>query len=354
MRIALLGVGTIGRELIRRTSGNPMFSYVALGDRSGVIAIDSTFTDEGLGELVRLKEAGGRLKDHDGDHEYYKSMKAALVSCSVDALVDATDAQTHGLLHKALEHAHVVTSNKIPIADVPYSRFRGLVSKARDEGRILDFGTTVGAGMRFPDMIRSMGSDGIERVAGCLSGTMNYVSQRINEGRPLSMALKEAMEPPRQYTEPDPRVDLGGEDFARKLVIIGRMCGRSIDLDTVEIEELVPEPLKKLPVEEFLEALTDLDPGIRSRIERANSEGKKIWYLGTADLREDVYSIGFEDVPVGDPITSAKESDNVLKLYPSRWRRMVTISGPGAGPPETVTGVIYGLRTVANNLRTEL
>jgi predicted homoserine dehydrogenase-like protein len=38
VRIGLLGVGTIGRELIRRTSGNPRFRYVALGDTSGVIA----------------------------------------------------------------------------------------------------------------------------------------------------------------------------------------------------------------------------------------------------------------------------------------------------------------------------
>ena len=37
MRVALLGVGTIGRELLRLTRRNPVYKYVALADTSGVI-----------------------------------------------------------------------------------------------------------------------------------------------------------------------------------------------------------------------------------------------------------------------------------------------------------------------------
>jgi len=347
VRIGLLGVGTIGRELIRRTSGNPRFRYVALGDTSGVIARKNPFTKKELDDIIRLKDSGGHLEDFGG-HEHYERCEDSIGCYEVDAFVDATDAQTYDFLYDTLEHANVLVSNKIPIADVSYSSFRKLVSKARDEGRTLDFGTTVGAGMRIPDVVSSMGSDGLERLTGCLSGTMNYVSHRVNEGRPLSTSIREAMEPPRCYAEPDPRVDLGGEDFARKLVIIGRACGKGVERDMVDVESLIPDRLSGLPVEEFLDRLDELDPEMRTRVTEANREGRMCWYLCAADLQRDEYAIGFEEVPMGDPITRARESDNVLKLVPSGWRRAVTIIGPGAGPHETVTGLIYGLHSVSN------
>lgn len=74
------------------------------------------------------------------------------------------------------------------------------------------------------------------------------------------------------------------------------------------------------------------------------------WYLGTANLQRDEYSISFKGVPLGDSITKARESDNVLKLVPRGWRRAVTIIGPGAGPHETMTGLIYGLHAISKKI----
>ena len=345
-RIALLGVGTIGRELVRRVLEKPGMQIVALADRSGVVARAEAFSREELLQILMLKGAGGRLRDYEGGQDSYREMLDAIRSVQADALVDVTDAQTYGLLYEALGYAHVVTSNKAPIADVPSSDYRRLMSRAEDEGRILDIGTTAGAGLRVPDLVERLGCGGMERVTGCLSGTMNYVSQRLNEGAPLSEALREAMIPPRCYAEPDPRVDLGGVDFARKLVILGRMCGCDIDRDWVIVEDLIPDELKDISVEEFLGGLLDLDGTLRERVETARRDGKTSWYLGTSDIEREVYTVGFENVPSGDPVARSRESDNVLKLYPRGWRRPVTIIGPGAGPPETVTGLMFGLQSI--------
>ena len=70
IRVALLGVGTIGRALLKETQGNPRFKFVALGDTSGVIAKEKGFTDSEIAEIIRLKESGGRLRDHSGSLEY--------------------------------------------------------------------------------------------------------------------------------------------------------------------------------------------------------------------------------------------------------------------------------------------
>ena len=345
MNIALQGCGNIGRELIRRVIPKPGYQVKAIGDTSGVISSTDGFTHGQLKDIIMHKEKRGKLSTLE-QYTYYGDMSEALWSIELDVLVDACNAQTYSLFNEALEYCSIVTANKTPIADVSYSEYTALLNKAEEHGRVLDYGPTAGAGMRIPNLISELGSDGVDRFTGCLSGTMNYVSQRINEGRPISTAIREAMSPPRNYAEPDPRIDLGGEDFARKLVIVGRMCGVQMEREMVEVKDIVPPALVELPVDEFVGRLQEMDPQIREMISNANREGRISWYLGTADLAEDVYTVGFEEVPMGDPIGLCKESDNVLKLFPSKWRRPVTIMGPGAGPPETVTGLLTGLGNV--------
>lgn len=347
VRVALLGVGNIGSALLKLTRGNPQFKFVALGDTSGVVAKEKGFTDGEIAETIRLKESGGRIKDHNGSVEHYGGMDEALGNVYMNALVDVTASQSFDLLNRALGYASVVTANKIPIADVSYRKYESLVTKARDQGNILDIGPTVGAGMRIPDVIASMGSSGVDRLTGCLSGTMSFISQRLNQGETLSGALKEAMEPPRSYTEPDPRVDLGGLDFGRKLVILARLCGMGIGLRDVEIQDLVPHHLKELPLGEFLDSMGDLDHALGTRFGDARMQGNVVWYVGSADLREKSFTIGFEEFPASDPIASSRDSDNVLKLYPKGWARPVSVIGPGAGPTETASGLIRGLINVA-------
>ena len=350
VKVALLGIGTIGRALLKATQSDTRFKFVALGDTSGAVAEEKGFAESEIAEIIRLKESGGRLRDHGGKVEHLDGMGEALGNFSLDALVDVTASQTFDLINRALGYASVVTANKIPIADVKYGKYERMVSKARDEGRVLDIGTTVGAGMRIPDIIMGMGSTGVDRLTGCLSGTMSFVSQRLNQGETLSSAVKEAMEPPRSYTEPDPRVDLGGLDFGRKLVILTRTCGKAVGISDVEIQDLVPPRLKELPLGEFLESLGDIDHALGTRFGDAQMNGKVVWYVGTADLVEGRYSIGFEEFPANDPIASSRDSDNVLKLFPRGWARPVSVIGPGAGPTETAAALIRGLGRVSHVL----
>jgi homoserine dehydrogenase len=349
VNIALQGAGNIGRELIRRVIPLPNYWIRAIGDTSGVVASPEGFNKAQLNEIIRYKEGKGSLSDLS-QYTIYSDMSEALWSLELDVLVDACNTQTYSLFDEALEYCSIVTANKAPLADVTYKEYIELLSKAEEHGRVLDYGPTAGAGMRIPNLLWELGSDGVDRFTGCLSGTMNYVSQRINEGRPISTAIREAMSPPRNYAEPDPRIDLGGEDFVRKLVIVARICGVQMERDMVEVKNIIPPKLAELPMDEFVDRLQEMDPPTREMISDANRLGRISWYLGTADLIEDIYTVGFEEVPMGDPIGLCKESDNVLKLFPSRWRRPVTIMGPGAGPPETVTGLLTGLGNVEKNL----
>jgi len=350
IKIALQGTGNIGRELLRRVIPKRNYSVVAVGDTSGVLASNSGFTEKQLLEIIELKENRGKLAGLDGSHLFYENMMEMLWMHESNVLVDACNAQTYDLFDEVLSYTNVVTANKTPLADVSYVKYRSLLDKAEKEDKILDFGPTAGAGLRIPNLIEELGCDGVDSLTGCLSGTMNYVSQRINEGRPISTAIKEAMSPPRNYAEPDPRIDLGGEDFARKLVIVGRMCGVKMERSMIQVQDIVPPELSKLPAEEFIPRIEEMNKEIREMISKSNKNGNISWFLGSADIINGEYTIGFEELPMGDPIGKCRESDNVLKLFPSKWRRPVTLMGPGAGPPETVTGLLAGIKRVEKSL----
>jgi len=343
VRIALLGVGKIGRELVSRTVSNRHYRYVSVSDKSGVLVADKHFREKDLSRIVNFKSKGGCLADLRCAYEYYEDVSMILNCSDIDVLVDVTYFQTFEILNKAVESSHILLSNKIPVADITHTQFQRLISKGNAGNKVIDLGTTVGAGMRMPDMVKKMGASGIDLIYGCLSGTMNFLSQRLNEEAEFSSAVKEAMSHPRYYTEPDPRVDLAGLDFARKLVILSRLAGESVDLDHVKIDNPIPDDLHGNDLKEFLNLIGSLDYVFQRRIEEAYKCGKILWFLGTGDFNKKEYKVGFEELPDDDPIARSRESDNVLKIFPRGWRRPVTVMGPGAGIRETVTGLISSL-----------
>jgi len=66
------------------------------------------------------------------------------------------------------------------------------------------------------DLLRS--GDEIERIEAVLSGTLNFVFNHYDGSRPFAEVVKQAQD--EGYTEPDPRLDLGGTDVMRKILIL--------------------------------------------------------------------------------------------------------------------------------------
>jgi aspartokinase/homoserine dehydrogenase 1 len=342
IKISLLGSGTIGREFISRIINKPDVKILAIADTTGFISCHNGFSQSELSKIVEYKSSGCKFVDSGWA---FNNGAEKILRVTSDVFIDVTAAQTANLIQRALENMHVITSNKVPIADSSYDEYMKLHDTAKENGTSLNIGTTAGAGMQFPNMLK-LWPDGVESIVGCLSGTMNYLSQKLNEFTPLSVALKSAMNPPRNYAEPDPRIDLSGKDFARKVVILSRICGHPVELSDVQIRSVYPEELDGIPLESFIEGLSGLDREYRKQVEDAHIKGCALWYLGNIDLVNQEYSLGFKEIAETDPLASARESENSIKIQPKKWRRPATFIGPGAGPPETVSGILSELEMV--------
>ena len=79
------------------------------------------------------------------------------------------------------------------------------------------FETNVGAGLPIINTINDLihSGDKILKIEAVLSGTLNYIFNKISADIPFSRTIKMAQE--ERYSEPDPRIDLSGKDVIRKL-----------------------------------------------------------------------------------------------------------------------------------------
>ena len=113
--------------------------------------------------------------------------------------------------------------------------------------------TNVGAGLPLIDTIRLLHESGenITKIRGVFSGSLSYLFNNFSkENVPFSTVLQEAID--KGFTEPDPREDLGGNDVARKLLILARELDLENELTEVAIQNLIPENLQENSLEQFL------------------------------------------------------------------------------------------------------
>ena len=107
----------------------------------------------------------------------------------------------------------------------------GVASLYKD---LLQHNTNVGAGLPIINTINDLihSGDKILKIEAVLSGTLNYIFNKISADVPFSQTIRMAQE--ERYSEPDPRIDLSGKDVIRKLVILAREAGYRLEQDDVE------------------------------------------------------------------------------------------------------------------------
>ncbi len=286
---------------------------------------------------VRLEEAPP-VESLDAliDHLTQSQLERLLV---VDATASDQVAQRYPEL---LDHnIGIITPNK-RANTLSQDYYEALHAKARKQRVPYFYETTVGAGLPVISTLRTLvrTGDHIHSIRGVFSGTMAYLFGQLGEGKPFSAVVREARA--NGFTEPDPRDDLGGEDVARKLLILAREMGMSVERADVSVESLVPEALRRVSVDEFLDEVDSLDQEWSARVAEAESEDKRLVYLGS--IANGRLEVGVRAVPKYSPLGQLEGTDNVVIFETDRYHvTPLVVQGPGAGPRVTAAGILADL-----------
>jgi homoserine dehydrogenase len=327
LRTAVLGAGTVGREVVR-----------ALLERRHRLAAADGRPLELAGVAVRnlaRAEAAGLPA------ELLTDAPAHLVAApDTDVIVELMggDEPAHTLIAAALLAGKaVVTANKHVIAH----HGPELEMLARRTGAPLRFEASVGGGIPVLSPIASdLAANELSRVRGIVNGTTNYIlTEMAQQGRSYAEVLADAQA--LGYAEADPSGDVEGDDAVNKLVILARLAfGTWLDPASIVRQP----PTARGMGRPGITGITD------SETEGASALGLTIKLIASASRSQ-----------AGDRIVAWVQPTAVPSNSPFGWTDGVTnrievegepiglvrFAGPGAGGGPTSSAVLADLLAVS-------
>jgi homoserine dehydrogenase len=213
---------------------------------------------------------------------------------------------------------HVVTANKQLLSQ----HGEELWAAAREHGVQLRFEAAVAGVVPVIRVLQeSLAGAHVERLHGIVNGTTNFILTRMAEsGTSYEDALAEAQR--LGYAEADPTDDVNGRDAAAKMAILARLAFNTpVHLDDVRYEGI--------------ERLTADD------MEYARELGLGLKLIGTAERVDGGLSVCVHPAFLygGHPLASVKGPFNAVTIESSAITE-ITLSGPGAGGPQTASAVL--------------
>ena len=348
LNLFICGIGTVGGSLIEQIVSQQETLKKEHGLKLNIVGIansrNAIFDREGLDTTnyrTALKESAPssieKLRDDIIEMNIFNSV---FVDCTASSEVAAIygDLLSHNI--------SVVAANKIA-ASGDYVTYNNLKQIARQRNIKYLFETNVGAGLPIINTINDLinSGDKILKIEAVLSGTLNFIFNVLGSDMPLSEAVRLAKE--KGYSEPDPRIDLCGKDVIRKLVILAREAGYTIEQSDVEANLFIPQELFDGTLENFWAKLPQLDAEFEE--ERKKLVAEKMHWRFIAKYENGKGSVALCKVNERHPFYHLEGSNNIILLTTERYKEYpMLIQGYGAGASVTAAGVFADIMRIAN------
>jgi homoserine dehydrogenase len=193
---------------------------------------------------------------------------------------------------------------------------------AREHGVQLRFeGAVAGVVPVIRVLQESLAAARVERVHGIVNGTTNYIlSEMARSGLGYGEALAQAQE--LGYAEADPTDDVTGKDAAAKMAILARLAFST----PVHLDQVVYEGIQHITADD---------------IAYAKELGLALKLIGTAERVDGGVSVRVHPafLYAGHPLASVDGPFNAVTVE-SEAITEITLSGPGAGGPQTASAVL--------------
>jgi homoserine dehydrogenase len=291
-RVGLLGHGTVGAAFEQ-----------LLAERAGAIAHITGYQPQVTGVLTRSR----------GDFDEILANSDLIVE-----LIGGIEPARDYVLRAMRAGKHVVSANKLLLATYGEE----LWSCARENEVQLRFeGAVAGVVPVIRVLQESLAGAHVDRVHGIVNGTTNYIlSEMARTGCSYADALADAQR--LGYAEADPSDDVNGKDAAAKMAILARLA-----FDTpVHLDQVSYEGIEHITADDM---------------EYAEELGLGLKLIGTAERIDGGLAVRVHPAFLysGHPLASVHGPFNAVTVE-SEAITEITMSGPGAGGPQTASAVL--------------
>src|SRR5688572_19874713 len=339
LNLFIIGTGNVGAKLLGQMQQQLSFLQQQMRLQLRVVGLSNSrkmiFKEEGVdpakwkeqldeGETANLEKFTEEIANRNLRNSIFVDITAN------DKVANVYDQ----LLQKSIS---VVACNKIA-ASSGYANYKKLKDLAGEYNCQFLFETNVGAGLpiigTLNDLLRS--GDRVNRIDAVLSGTLNFVFNNYDGKQKFADVVKQAQD--EGYTEPDPRLDLSGTDVMRKIMILARESGETIEMNEIGNNSFMPESCMKGTVDDFYSAMAKEEAHFKKIYEKANEAGCKLKFV--ASYNEGKASVGLQHIDPKHDLYHLYGKDNVVLFYTDRYKEQpMVVKGAGAGAEVTASGV---------------
>ena len=339
VNLFIAGVGNVGSRLISQLLQQHEYLQKNLRLYIRVVGIANS-------KKMLINEKGIDLKNwrellQNGEEmnlaEFVKTIQTKNLrnSVFVDATANENVANHYAdILEKSVS---IVACNKIA-ASSSFNYYEKLKNLARQSNVHFLFETNVGAGLPVIGTLNDLllSGDKINKIEAVLSGTLNFVFNNYNGTQSFAKVVRQAQD--EGYTEPDPRLDLSGVDVARKIMILARESGETIEMEEISNNAFLPVECMQGSVKDFYACMEKNEEHFKEIFEDANNAGKKLKFV--ASYENGKAKVGLQQIDSSHDFYHLYGKDNVVLFYTHRYTEQpLVVKGAGAGAEVTASGV---------------
>jgi len=347
LNVYIIGAGNVGGKLIEQIKQQQQYLLDNLNLQIRITGLANSrkmlFNEEG----INLNQWKDNLAQSDSMS--LPNFIATIIHKNLrnSVFVDVTaNAEVASIYHQLLSKSvAVVACNKIA-ASSPFVNYQHLKSLSKEFNAPFLFETNVGAGLpvigTLNDLIKS--GDKINKIQAVLSGTLNFVFNNYDGKTSFAEVVKQAQE--EGYTEPDPRLDLGGTDVMRKIMILAREAGEKIEMENISNNSFLPESCFEGTVADFYIEMAKHEAHFKSLYEAAAQGNCKLKFV--ASFEDGKAAVGLQHIPANSDFYHLYGKDNIVLFYTQRYpEQPLVVKGAGAGADVTASGVFADIIRVA-------